>query len=71
MWAGFASLALIWIFTGVNILGAAWIGRLVSIGVVLLLIPVFITGTVGWLYFDPAVFSANWLAGANLRAAPS
>ncbi len=65
LWAGFASLALIWIFTGVNILGAAWIGRLVSIGVVLLLIPVFITGTVGWLYFDPAVFSANWLAGGK------
>ena len=65
LWAGVTSLALIWIFTGVNILGAAWIGRLVSIGVVMLLVPVFITGTVGWLYFDPDVFSANWLAGGK------
>lgn len=65
LWAGLASLAFIWIFTGINILGAAWIGHLVSIGVILLLIPVFITGTVGWFFFDPAQFSANWIAGGK------
>lgn len=62
VWSGLTSLAFIWLFTGINILGATWIGRLVSIGVVLLLIPVFITGTAGWFFFDPAVFSANWIA---------
>ena len=63
--AGIATLAIIWIFTGVNILGAAWIGRLVSIGVVLLLIPVFLTGTYGWRFFDSSNFSANWIVGGQ------
>lgn len=60
--AGITSIAMIWIFTGINILGADWIGRLVSVGVILLLIPVAVTGTAGWIYFDPAQFNANWLA---------
>ncbi|NDV26439.1 cadaverine/lysine antiporter [Desulfovibrio sp. JC010] len=59
--SGVTSIAIIWIFTGINILGADWIGRLVSVGVVLLLIPVVITGTAGWMYFDTAQFNANWL----------
>jgi cadaverine:lysine antiporter len=63
LWSGVTSLALIWLFTGINILGADWIGRLVSIGVILLLIPVVLTGTVGWFFFDSAQFSANWIVG--------
>ncbi|MES9995233.1 amino acid permease [Desulfovibrio aminophilus] len=63
--AGVTSIALIWLFTGINILGAAWIGRLVSVGVVLLLIPVVLTGTVGWFFFDPAVFQSNWIVGGK------
>ncbi|WP_419783637.1 amino acid permease [Maridesulfovibrio sp.] len=59
--SGVTSLVLIWIFTGINILGADWIGRLVSVGVVLLLIPVVITGTAGWMFFDASQFHANWL----------
>ena len=47
VYSGIASLIIIWIFTGINIMGANWIGRLVSVGVVLLLIPVVLTGTVG------------------------
>ncbi|MDP8218377.1 MAG: cadaverine/lysine antiporter [Candidatus Theseobacter exili] len=63
--AGLAALAVIWAFTGINILGAAWIGRLVSIGVVLLLIPVFLTGTYGWRFFDTNNFTANWIIGGQ------
>ncbi|WP_320008364.1 amino acid permease [Maridesulfovibrio sp.] len=59
--SGITSLTLIWIFTGINILGADWIGRLVSVGVILLLIPVVITGTAGWMFFDSTQFHANWL----------
>lgn len=58
--AGIATIVVIWIFTAINLLGAAWIGRLVSIGVVLLLIPVFLTGTYGWLFFHSSQFTANW-----------
>lgn len=63
--AGIASIVVIWIFTGINLLGAAWIGRLVSIGVVLLLIPVFLTGTYGWVFFKSSQFLANWNVGGQ------
>ena len=65
IYSGLTSIAIIWIFTGINILGAAWIGRLVSVGVVLLLIPVVLTGTLGWLFFDPALFRSNWIVGGQ------
>ena len=58
--AGIASIAIIWIFTGLNLLGAQWIGRLVSIGVVALLIPVVLTGTAGWFFFEKQFFLQNW-----------
>ena len=63
--AGILTLALIWVFTAVNLLGAAWIGRLVSIGVILLLIPVFLTGTYGWRFFEASNFSSNWIVGST------
>ncbi|MFC1643845.1 cadaverine/lysine antiporter [Candidatus Omnitrophota bacterium] len=63
--AGIVTIIIIWIFTGLNLLGAHWIGRLVSIGVILLLIPVVLTGTYGWTFFDPKLFSANWNVGGQ------
>ncbi|MFH1790502.1 MAG: cadaverine/lysine antiporter [Candidatus Omnitrophota bacterium] len=63
--AGIVTIIVIWIFTGLNLLGANWIGRLVSIGVVLLLVPVILTGTYGWTFFDPKLFSANWNVGGQ------
>jgi len=63
--AGIVTIVIIWIFTGLNLLGAQWIGRLVAIGVVLLLIPVVLTGTYGWAFFDPKLFSANWNVGGQ------
>ena len=58
--SGLAVICLIWILTGMNILGSRWIGRLVIIGVTLLLIPIVLTGTYGWLFFKPTVFMGNW-----------
>jgi cadaverine:lysine antiporter len=63
--AGLTSIAFIWLFTGLNILGAGWIGRLVTAGVVLLLIPIVLTGTAGWLFFEPQTFAANWVVGSR------
>lgn len=51
---------IIWIFTWINIAGIKWIGRLVVIGVSLLLIPVIITATWGWTFFDSHLFLKNW-----------
>lgn len=61
--AGVVTIAIVWFFAGLNILGAQWVGRLVTVGVLLLLIPVVLTATVGWFYFKPAVFMANWNVG--------
>jgi cadaverine:lysine antiporter len=63
--AGIATIAVIWLFTGVNLMGASWIGRLVTIGVILLLIPVFLTGTYGWVFFKSSLFLANWNVGGQ------
>lgn len=61
--AGLATIAAIWLFTGLNLLGANWVGRLVTIGVIALLVPVVLTSVVGWTYFKPEVFTANWNVG--------
>ena len=58
--AGLATIAVIWLFAGINLMGAQWIGRLVTIGVVLLLIPVVLTGLAGWFFFKPDTFVHNW-----------
>lgn len=63
--SGIATIIVIWIFTGINLLGANSIGRLVSIGVILLLIPVFLTGTYGWVFFSKAQFIENWNVGGQ------
>jgi len=60
-----AAIAVIWLFTFINLMGASWIGRLVTIGVILLLIPVFLTGTYGWKFFSASQFSANWIVGGQ------
>jgi cadaverine:lysine antiporter len=50
--AGIACIAIVWIFTFVNMLGGTWVSRLTTIGLVLVLIPVVMTAVVGWHWFD-------------------
>lgn len=70
--AGITTIIIVWIFTGINLLGSQWISRLVTIGVIALLIPVILTGTVGWFYFRHDLFIQNWNVAAphvsNLNA---
>ncbi len=61
--AGISAIVIIWVFTALNLLGSHWIGRLVSVGVIALLIPVVLTGTVGWSFFDGQTFIQNWNVG--------
>ena len=65
---GIATVIVIWIFTFVNLIGAAWMGKLVTIGVIGLLIPVVLTGTAGWFAFDADVFAKNWTVGNTSSA---
>ncbi|GKN15176.1 arginine:agmatine antiporter [Klebsiella variicola] len=58
--AGIACIAIVWIFTFVNMLGGTWVSRLTTIGLVLVLIPVVMTAVVGWHWFDVATYQANW-----------
>lgn len=58
--ATFASVAIVWIFTFVNLMGGTWVSRLTSMGLILILIPVVLTATVGWGWFDAHTYMANW-----------
>ncbi|RZM98537.1 MULTISPECIES: cadaverine/lysine antiporter [unclassified Escherichia] len=58
--AGIACIAIVWIFTFVNMLGGTWVSRLTTIGLILVLIPVALTAVIGWHWFDLATYQANW-----------
>jgi len=58
--AAIATVASVWIFTFVNLLGGTWVSRLCTLGLVLILIPVVGTAVVGWGHFDATVYSQNW-----------
>ena len=58
--AGILSLALIWLFTFINLLGGQWISRLTTFGLILILIPVIGTAIFGWLWFDKETYLHNW-----------
>ncbi len=53
-------IAIVWVFTFVNMLGGTWVSRLTTIGLVLVLIPVVMTAIVGWHWFDAATYAADW-----------
>jgi len=57
---GITVIILIWLFVALSLRGVGIITKIVSGTVTLLLISVIITGTAGWLDFDPALFKQNW-----------
>ncbi|EBH8951303.1 cadaverine/lysine antiporter [Salmonella enterica] len=58
--AGIACIAIVWIFTFVNMLGGTWVSRLTTTGLILVLIPVVGTAIIGWHWFDTSLYQANW-----------
>ncbi len=58
--AAIVTILAVWLFTFINLLGGTWVSRLCTLGLVLILIPVIGTATVGWTHFDTAVYSQNW-----------
>lgn len=55
-----SAVALIWLFTFVNILGPRFACQLQSLSLIVGLIPVIVVATAGWGYFDAGVFTASW-----------
>ncbi|MGL6122065.1 MAG: cadaverine/lysine antiporter [Shewanella sp.] len=58
--AGVATIAVVWIFTFVNLLGGGWVSRLTTIGLILILIPVVGVAVLGFTHFNIEVYQANW-----------
>ncbi|ENM8061150.1 cadaverine/lysine antiporter [Vibrio vulnificus] len=63
--AGLATIASVWVFTLVNLLGGSWVSRLCTVGLVLILVPVLGTALFGWTHFDSAIYSLNWNVSAG------
>lgn len=66
--AGITCIAIVWIFTFINMLGGSWVSRLTTIGLVLVLIPVITTAVFGWFWFEPTVYRANWNTSSTTDA---
>ncbi|HAS8177964.1 TPA: cadaverine/lysine antiporter [Vibrio vulnificus] len=63
--AGLVTIASVWVFTLVNLLGGSWVSRLCTVGLVLILVPVLGTALFGWTHFDSAIYSQNWNVSAG------
>jgi cadaverine:lysine antiporter len=64
--AGVATIIVIWLFSYINIFKPNWIGHLMTLGVILLMLPVTLTGTIGWFFFSKTQFLSNWnVSGQN------
>jgi arginine:agmatine antiporter len=55
-----ATIAIIWIFVGSNLLGPRFVARMQSWSVFLGLLPVLFAAIAGWFFFHGATFSGSW-----------
>lgn len=58
--AGLTCIAIVWIFTLINMLGGSWVAKLSTLGLIAVLIPVVGTAFAGWFWFDPQLYVQNW-----------
>src|SRR6202167_5448661 len=58
--AAFATAALIWLLTAVNILGPRLVCQVESLAIVIGLVPILLVATGGWGYFDGKLFADSW-----------
>ncbi|HEX8233227.1 MAG TPA: amino acid permease [Caulobacteraceae bacterium] len=54
------TIAVIWLFTAINVIGPKLMGRVGLVTLALGLAPVIAAGTFGWLYFKPEVYLGSW-----------
>lgn len=55
-----ATVAVIWLLTGIAILGPRAIGRTHALTLAVGLVPLLAVGLLGWLWFDPELFARSW-----------
>ncbi|MGH8598014.1 MAG: amino acid permease, partial [Gammaproteobacteria bacterium] len=55
-----STVLLIWLSTGLNIIGPRIVTRFETLTTLLGIGPIALVGIVGWAYFDPALFAAGW-----------
>ena len=67
------SVALIWGITLVNLVSPRFVAQVDGLLLIAGLVPLLLVGTAGWLWFDPALYRAEWNPGARalLEAVPS
>jgi arginine:agmatine antiporter len=58
--AAASTIAVIWLLTGVNILGPKIASRFGGWTLALGALPVIAVGVLGWLWFDPHLYARNW-----------
>jgi arginine:agmatine antiporter len=59
-WTTLATLAILWLFVGINMIGPRFVARLGGLTLAVGLGPILIVAIGGWLYFRPAIFLASW-----------
>jgi arginine:agmatine antiporter len=55
-----ATVAVIWLLTGIAMLGPRAIGRTHTLTLAIGLVPLLAVGVLGWLWFDPQLFARSW-----------
>lgn len=54
------AVALIWIFTLLNLAGPRLVCQVESVGLAAGIVPIAVVAILGWWFFDPAIFRASW-----------
>jgi len=67
-----ATIVVIWLLIGANMVGARFVARMQSAILVVGLAPVLVIAILGWFYFQPHIFAASWnvTGGSLLHVVP-
>jgi arginine:agmatine antiporter len=58
--SSFATVAILWLFVGVNIVGPRFVARFGGWTLLIGLAPILLVAIGGWFYFRPEIFAASW-----------
>lgn len=67
-WSAAATAGVIWLLTGIAILGPQAIGRMHALTMAVGLVPLLAAGTLGWIWFDPDLFATSWVVSGESPA---
>jgi arginine:agmatine antiporter len=67
-----ATIAVVWLLIGANMIGARFVARMQSVILLVGLAPILFVAIFGWLYFQPHVFTDSWnvTGGSLLQVVP-